>query len=321
MNPLQLKPILKQIRWGGTRLGTVLRKNIGNASDVAESWEVVDHGTDQSIVTQGEFAGKTLSELVKNHAAELFGGSRRSQFPLLIKFLDATDRLSLQVHPNDQQALKYDPTENGKTEAWVILETTPESKLWLGLKAGVTRERVREALFADRIEEVVHEIVPEPGDCFFVSAGTVHAIGEGILLAEVQQSSDLTFRMHDWGRVGTDGQPRQLHLEESLDCIDFKSGLQTAAVPRVVATGDHHIEELVSCPYFRIQRHRAQARCTLSATGRFSILMMLDGSLSYQAGKSNESLNKGETILIPASSSDLELHPHEDSTWLRIDCP
>lgn len=321
MNPLHFEPVLKRIRWGGTRLGTVLGKQIGNSTDVAESWELVDHGSDQSIVSRGEHSGETLAELVRKFPAELFGKNPVSQFPLLIKFLDATDRLSLQVHPNDQQALKYDPAENGKTEAWSILDTTPESRLWLGMKSGVTSEQVREALFENRIDDVVHSLVPQPGDCYFVPAGTAHAIGEGILLAEVQQSSDLTFRMHDWGRLGTDGQPRELHLEESLACLDLERGPQSAVTPRVISSGDHGIEELVACPYFRIERHRATEECVDSPNGKFFILMLLSGKLSYECGDVQETLNQGETILVPASSPDLRLTPSAESTWLRIDCP
>jgi mannose-6-phosphate isomerase len=322
MNPLHFEPVLKRIRWGGTRLGTVLGKEIGTSTDVAESWEIVDHGSDQSIVSRGEHSGETLAELVRNYPEELFGESSDSQFPLLIKFLDATDRLSLQVHPNDQQAVTYDPAENGKTEAWIILDTTPESRLWLGMKSGVTRAQVRDALAENRIDDVVHSLVPQPGDCYFVPAGTAHAIGEGILLAEVQQSSDLTFRMHDWGRVGTDGKPRELHLEESLTCLDLDRGPQRAVTPRMISSGDHRrIEELVACPYFRIERHHATEDCTDSSHGKFFILMLLSGNLSYECGGVQETLNRGESILVPASSPDLHLKPSAESTWLRIDCP
>ena len=154
MNPLRLKPIIKRIRWGGTRLSSRLGKEIGDVSDAAESWEVVDHGDDQSVVLSGEHKGKTLAQLVAEHSEELFGRVGVAQFPLLIKFLDATDRLSLQVHPNDEQAKQFDPTENGKTEAWVILDATPESRIWLGLKRGVTRKELEIAIEEGRFEDI-----------------------------------------------------------------------------------------------------------------------------------------------------------------------
>ncbi|MBS0265706.1 MAG: class I mannose-6-phosphate isomerase, partial [Planctomycetes bacterium] len=217
MGPLKFTPLLKRIRWGGRRLGELLGKALGNESDYAESWEICDHGVDQSRVASGPFAGLTLQELVQQQGHQLFGpGCIETQFPLLIKFLDANDRLSVQVHPNDEQAHAFLPWERGKTEAWVILSADPGSCVYAGLKSGVTRESLMQALQAGSVEECLHKLPVAPGDCIFVPAGTVHAIGEGIVLAEVQQSSNLTFRLFDWNRLGQDGRPRQLHIEESL---------------------------------------------------------------------------------------------------------
>lgn len=321
LGPWELKPILKRIRWGGTRLGSVLGKPIGDWTDVAESWEVVDHGDDQSIVTRGPQAGKLLRELVTDYQRELFGREGILQFPLLIKFLDASDRLSLQVHPNDEQAVRYDPQENGKTEAWVILDAAEQSRLWLGLKDGVDRKELAAALSESRVEEVVHTVTPQAGDCFFVPAGTVHAIGEGILLAEVQQSSDLTFRLHDWGRVGADGQPRSIHIEQSLDCTDYSRGPMNAVTPTVRQNSEALVEELVKCPYFGIERHTSSRACLVQTEGRFRIVMMLSGAAEYRSKGSTGSLSAGSTILIPAASSAVELIPREESVWLEIDKP
>ncbi|MCH5377608.1 MAG: class I mannose-6-phosphate isomerase [Planctomycetes bacterium] len=321
LGPWELKPILKRIRWGGTRLGTVLNKPIGEWTDVAESWEIVDHGDDQSVVTSGPHAGMTLRELVAESPNELFGTAGISQFPLLIKFLDATDRLSLQVHPNDEQAVRYDPRENGKTEAWVILDATEQSRIWLGLNAGVGREELSRAIKSNRIEDVVHVTTPRPGDCFFVPAGTVHAIGEGILLAEVQQSSDLTFRLHDWGRVGTDGKPREIHIEQSLDCTDYSRGPLGAVTPVVRDNNDVLVEELVRCPYFGIERHTSAKPSQVQTGGRFRIVMMLSGSAEYRSGQVEGALDRGKTILLPAACPEVELKPREESVWLEIDQP
>ena len=321
LGPLHLKPILKRIRWGGTRLGTVLGKKIEDWEDVAESWEVVDHGVDQSVVMGGDFSGTTLAELVKNQSNQLFGREGISQFPLLIKFLDATDRLSLQVHPNDEQAVTYNPSENGKTEAWVILDTTPESKIWLGLKEGVARQDLAEAIQKNQIEDVIHTVIPKPGDCYFVPAGTVHAIGEGILLAEVQQSSDLTFRLHDWGRVGTDGKPREIHVESSLDCTDYERGPMDAVVPQEHFSDGQSIEELVRCPYFGIERHTSSERVLIEPQNKFRIMMVLEGAGSYQSGDQAGKISKGSTVLIPASSADVEFVPEGQAVWLEIDQP
>lgn len=322
LGPLHVRPLLKRIRWGGTRLGTVLGKQLEDHQDVAESWEIVDHAEDQSIVTMGPSTGATLSELVKNRGHELFGEHSFAQFPLLIKFLDANDRLSLQVHPNDEQAKAYDPTENGKTEAWVILDTTSESRLWLGLKEGVRREQLSEAIRHQSIEDVIHTIVPQPGDCFFVPAGTVHAIGEGILLAEVQQSSDMTFRLHDWGRMGTDGKPRPIHIKQSLDCTDYQRGPLNAVTPKTLSTNGQLVEELVRCPYFGIERHTSSITSVIQPRGRFRIVMMIEGQGAYETeNQITQDLKKGDTILIPASSPDVMLTSSDEAVWLEIDCP
>ncbi len=187
------------------------------------------------------------------HGRQLCGTERRlHQFPLLVQFLDASDRLSVQVHPNDVQARFFDPNENGKTEAWVILDAKPDSRIYAGLKRSLDPFRLQRHLAAGTVEECLHSYAVRAGDCVFIPAGTVHAIGEGILLAEVQQSSDLTFRLHDWGRLGMDGQPRPLHVEESLACIDFDRGPVDPVVSRLQ---NGATEELVSSEFFTLRRH------------------------------------------------------------------
>ncbi len=226
MQPLRFQPILKRIRWGGRKLGTALGKPLGPETDYAESWEVVDHGEDQSLVVGGgAFDGWPLSRLMHEHNAPLMGRhAGTSQFPLLVKFLDAQENLSVQVHPDDELARQFDPAENGKTEAWVIIDAAPDSRLYVGLRSGVSANELTTGLASGSIEPLLHQVLVKPGDCVFVPAGTVHAIGAGVLLAEIQQSSDLTFRVDDWNRLGTDGKPRELHIDQAMKCIDFKSG-------------------------------------------------------------------------------------------------
>ncbi|MCH7686527.1 MAG: cytosine permease [Planctomycetes bacterium] len=255
MQLIEFKPILKRIRWGGRRLGTIMGKPIGNADDYAESWDIADHGQDQSVVLNGSYQGETLNELVCSKNVEMLGiHAGREQFPLLVKFLDAHDRLSVQVHPNDEQAREFNPRENGKTEAWVILEAGPQSVIYAGLKPEVTQAKLEANLKAGTVESCLHCFQVSAGDCVFIPAGTVHAIGEGILLTEIQQSSDLTFRLFDWGRLGSDGIPREVHIEESLQCIDFDRGAVDPVVPHIVSTSGSDVEELVRCDYFVIRR-------------------------------------------------------------------
>ena len=264
-SPLQFTPLLKRIRWGGRRLGTHLGKTLGPENDYAESWELVDHGDDQSRVISGSWAGRTLHELVRDEGAALLGAQAGlGQFPLLVKFLDANDRLSVQVHPNDQQAAAAIPGERGKTEAWVILEAEPQACVFAGLKPGVDRPALAQAVAAGTVEECLHRVAVKPGDCIFIPAGTVHALGEGVLLAEVQQSSDITYRLHDWNRLGPDGRPRPLHIEASLECTDFSRGPVDPQVPQPLPPwGPIARERLVHADYFILDRLQGTGTGTL----------------------------------------------------------
>jgi mannose-6-phosphate isomerase len=319
VQPLIFPPILKRIRWGGRRLGTLLGKPIGPEPDYAESWEVVDHGEDQSTLAEGPFAGWTLHQIVKEQNEELFGKhAGLSQFPLLVKFLDAHDRLSLQVHPNDEQARRFDPLENGKTEAWVIVHAEPGSQLYAGLKAGVDRQAVKEHLARGRLEDCLNSLEVSAGDCVFIPAGTVHAIAEGIVLAEIQQSSDITFRLHDWDRMGSDGKPRQLHIEEGLSCIDFARGPVFPVTPEKL-TPEGPTEKLVECEYFVMHRHQSQSPFSIPVDNRFHVLMMLAGAGDLVAEGGTYPLELGQTVLIPAACLDVEFTPRPGSPCLVLD--
>lgn len=321
MGPLEFEPILKSIRWGGTRLGTVLGKPIGDRTDVAESWEVADQRDGQSVVASGPHQGRTLEDLIaKSPQAILGAGARPRQFPLLIKFLDAHDRLSVQVHPNDEQAKAYGADQNGKTEAWVILDAAPGSRLFAGLKEHVDRARFEQALQDGTVAECLHALSVQAGDAVFIPAGTVHAIGEGVLLAEVQQQSNLTFRIDDWGRLGSDGQPRQLHIEDALRCIDFSRGPVAVARPRLVRDSPK-LEELVTCEYFTIRRHTVAEQTTIDTRGQFRVLMTLAGEGTASAGGSSSRLQLGKTVLLPADCAACEIRATHPLTILEASGP
>jgi len=318
MEPLRFSPVLKRIRWGGRRLGTVLGKPIGSESDYAESWEVVDHGIDQSVVTGGMHDGMTLQQLLQEHNQAVLGRhAGRTQFPLLIKFLDANDRLSVQVHPDDARARTFDPSENGKTEAWVIISAEPGSRIYAGLREGVTRDELATALAGGTVEECLHSFEVSAGDCVFIPAGTVHAIAEGILLAEVQQSSDLTFRLDDWGRLGADGKPRELHIEQALICTDFERGPVSCQLPRSIPGG----EELVSCEYFTIRRYAGPGQVALPDDNRFHILMSLAGEASVLSGSDVQFAEPGETLLLPAERETSSVNLAADNIVLDVFLP
>lgn len=317
MEPLRFEPILKRIRWGGRRLGTLLNKRIGSESDYAESWEISDHGSGQSQVATGTYAGWSLNRLVQERGTELFGTAEpRPQFPLLIKYLDCNDRLSVQVHPDDLLAQRFQADENGKTEAWVVMDARPGSLIYAGFREEITPNEVEQALSAGTLESLLHRIEPQVGDCYFIPAGTVHALGEGVVVAEVQQSSDLTFRLYDWGRVDQQGQPRPLHIPEALQCINYAQGPVSAVVPQMLTDNATEREELlVSCAYFRLFRRQVKACLPLLPSGTCRVLMVLSGSGELRWEGQRAPLSMGESCLLPAASPLLELSPNPHSPW------
>ena len=322
MQPLLFDPIIKRIRWGGRRLGERLGKTIGTESDYAESWEVADHGTDQTLVASGEYKGWPLSRLVAEKGNELFGRhAPRTQFPLLIKFLDACDHLSVQVHPNDAQAKTYDPAENGKTEAWVIVDAEPGSKLFAGLKAGVTAEQLGSASADGTVEALLHSFEVAPGECLFIPAGTVHAIGAGIVIAEIQQMSDITFRLYDWGRTGADGKPRELHLDDAIRCTDFDRGPVNPVKPQRQEHASGVTDELVRGEFFVIRRHILEQNWILATDNRFHVLMLVRGKANLRCDGVSTPVPLGQTVLVPASSPDVTLEPLDEVSFIEAFLP
>jgi mannose-6-phosphate isomerase len=319
LGPLKFIPILKRLRWGNRRLGDVLGKPIGPHPDYAESWEICDHGDDRSTVETGSWSRWDLSALIRELPREMLGRhAGLDQFPLLVKFLDAHDRLSVQVHPDDAQAAALVPGERGKTEAWVIVEAEPGSQIFAGLKPGVDRSALRLALSEGTIEQCLNRLDVSAGDCFFIPAGTVHAIGAGILLAEIQQSSDLTFRLFDWDRVGVDGRPRPLHVEQALLCIDFERGPIVKIVPQSVAGAGHRVEEIVSCPFFTIRRHYVTSPAAIENDDRCHILTLLEGQCDCCGDDELHALSPGSTVLVPASGLPVQILPQGTAVVLEV---
>lgn len=317
--PLRFEPIFREYVWGGRRLGSVLHKPIGSGEQYAESWELVDHGADQTVVSNGPCAGMELGELGRRWPQELYGTpSYSGSFPLLFKFLDANQNLSIQVHPNDQQAARLDPPDLGKTEAWIVLHAEPHSTIYAGLKPHVTRADLRQALLGGDVIDHLHTIRPQAGDCLLIPAGTVHAIGAGLLVAEIQQSSDTTFRLFDWNRMGTDGKPRTLHIHQGLEVIDFDAGPIQPCVPQTVGPNR---ERLVACDKFVIDRMRVEGPFQMPVDGRFHILACLQGAVTWDDGPTPVRLGLGETALLPAACTSRHLHAAEPSMVLDMFLP
>ncbi len=318
--PLRFEPLFRRYLWGGRRLGTMLSKPIGPGDDYAESWELVDHGDDQSVVSAGPLRGLTLHELVTRHNAELFGRhAGGSQFPLLFKFLDCNRTLSVQVHPNDEQGAQLDPPDLGKTEAWVVLAAEPGSKIYAGLKRGVTRDDLNAAIAAGTCEACLHEFEPQVDDCVFIQAGTVHALGAGLVIAEIQQASDTTFRLFDWNRVDAEGKPRQLHIAESLEVTDYQRGPVDPQEPQTAK--DSFRERLVDCDKFALDRLTLVEPQAIGGDARFHLLVPLAGAITVGGDVVSQPLSLGNTCLVPAAAGSVELSPHGKAVVLDIYLP
>jgi mannose-6-phosphate isomerase len=296
--PLRFHPILRRYLWGGRRLET-LAKSLGPGNDYAESWEIVDHGHDQSVVAEGPLAGHTLGELVRQHPRALLGRhAQAGRFPLLFKFLDAHDRLSIQVHPDDARARRLDPPDLGKTEAWVILAAEPGSYLYAGLRPGIDRQTLEREVPRHTCELCVERIEPRAGDCYFLPAGVVHALGPGLLIAEIQQSSDTTYRLYDWNRVGPEGQPRKVHVEAALEAIDYAYGPVSAQQPQ--PTAQEQVERLVACDKFILDRWKLSGDLAAGGDDRCHILAVLDGAIDVAGDPAGRPLERGSITLLPA---------------------
>jgi mannose-6-phosphate isomerase len=299
--PFTFHPIFKERIWGGRKLEQLYHKSLPPHRPIGESWEISDRPGDVSVITNGAFAGKDLHWLVQQHGEELMGGVPllAGRFPLLCKILDAHDKLSLQVHPPASVAAKLggDP----KTEMWLIADAAPGAELYAGLKRGVTREEFEEKIRRGTVAECFHRLPMGPGDALFLPSGRVHAIGAGLVIFEIQQNSDTTYRVFDWNRVGLDGKPRDLHLQESLQSIDFNdfepvpmraADAAAAAGKRLVATD----------PLFSVEAYSLKAGATVALPpARMQILGVLSGEV--QAGQTPllVELGPGQFCLIPAS--------------------
>lgn len=298
--PLLLNPALHVKVWGGRKLESVMRKTLPTDEPYGESWEMHDTAT----VANGPLTGRTLSDVLAEYGHDLVGpGNDPAEgLPLLAKFLDAADWLSVQLHPNDEQARQLDGEPRGKTEAWYVIDAEPGARLVIGLEPGTTPEQMAAAIESASLDSLLVYAHVVRGDVLFVSPGTIHALGPGLLIYEIQQSSDLTYRLYDWGRMGLDGKPRDLHIEKGVQVANLD------ALPKIVPTGSNpaQIVEIVRSPYFTTllyQMNAANGReMALDTEGqRFHILTCIEGGVTVSAGADSITLDKGRTALMPAN--------------------
>ena len=309
MKPLKFNALLKQTLWGGDKI--IPFKHLSDKlENVGESWEISGVKGNETLVAEGEFAGQSLNDVVIALKADLVGKANYerfgNEFPLLIKFIDARQDLSIQVHPTDEIAQKQGK-DRGKTEMWYIMDSDPDAKLYSGLKKEITPEQYKEMVENDTICDALAQYAVKEGDCFFLPAGRIHAIGTGCFLAEIQQTSDVTYRIYDFKRKDKDGNYRQLHAKEAAECINYtvENNYRTEYVP-VKNQGI----ALVSCPYFSTAVYDLDEPMTLdySELDSFVILIGMKGSGTVTDGEGNTlTLNAGESMLVPATTQTLKV--------------
>jgi mannose-6-phosphate isomerase len=337
--PLTFYPIFKERIWGGRKLEQLYHKALPAGVPIGESWEISDRPGEASVIANGPLAGKDLRWLMENHARELLGAapSQSGKFPLLIKILDAQQKLSLQVHPPAHKAAQLGGEP--KTEMWYLADAAPDAELFVGLKRGVTRAQFERELQAGSVADCFHRIKVQKGDALFLPSGRVHALGAGMVIFEIQQNSDTTYRVFDWNRVGLDGKPRALHIPQSLASIDFNDFepalIQSkfipvaTPVPLAVELPDEEkpsgksalrSRPLVCDPLFKVDvlTTNLHASMSLLEDNKVKVIGVLEGKVKVSDGSTSVELKAGQFCLIPAALAFAELWADPDTTFLLV---
>lgn len=322
MKSFLLRPSGKDYIWGGTRLKTEFGKAFLQEEPLAESWECSVHPDGPSYVASGPEKCKPLVELLAEHP-EYLGTtpsvSTSGVLPILVKLIDVKEDLSVQVHPDDDYANRMENGQAGKTELWYVVDAEPGAQIVFGLNKSTTREELRRSLENGTVEHYLNHIPVQSGDVFFITAGTIHAIGKGVLVAEIQQSSNLTYRLYDYGRLGKDGKPRPLHIDKAMDVVKLFGSRPLSQPKRVLRRAEGFVHELLcSSPYFQVDR------CLMNAEGialeglpeSFRVLLCLSGEGTLKEGEEELTFRKGQTVFIPATAKDLSLSG--EATFLLI---
>jgi mannose-6-phosphate isomerase len=318
--PLKFKPQPKETVWGGHKLNALLHKGFPAGKKIGESWELSGVQKNLSVVANGYLKGNNIEELAEIYMGELLGDKLYEQFstefPLLIKFIDAADTLSVQVHPNDAVAAERH-NAYGKTEMWVVLAAEPGAGLYVGFREQLTAQAFYEHTQKGTLPNVLNFEKVAPGDVFFIPAGRIHAIGKGVLLAEIQQTSDITYRVYDWGREYNPATARDMHIDLAIDVIDYTPSNQykTTYAPQRNAPVN-----VAGCPYFTtnlLDLDRAVERPLLQRDS-FVIYICLDGTAALSCKGGQETIAKGETVLVPAAIADIRLQPAPEARLLEV---
>ncbi len=288
MKAYKMTPVTKDYIWGGTRLHDMYGK--GGEGIVAESWEVSCHPDGESLID-----GESFAEYIRKNPDAVGSDRLNDEFPVLIKFIDAAKNLSVQVHPNDEYAREHE-NDNGKTEMWYIVDAAEDAKIVCGMARDADREAVRAAIVNNTLEELLDSVDSKKGDVFFVEAGTVHAIGAGNLVLEIQQNSNVTYRLYDYGRLGADGKPRALHIDKGVECANTKK-----TAPKTFGACEDGARLLAKCDYFEVREYNVNGEISLCADERsYHALVVTDGAAKLSYGGVTEEIHAGDSYFIPA---------------------
>lgn len=305
MKPIKLLPAFKDYLWGGTKLKT----DFGKKSDldiVAESWELSTHKDGQSVVADGPDAGLTLSEYIDKHGEGILGSNSQKfdYFPILIKLIDAKDNLSIQVHPSDDYALKNEG-EYGKTEMWYVLDANEGASLYYGFKSEITKDEFEERINNNTLLDVLNKVEVHKGDMFFIESGTVHAIGKGIVICEIQQNSNTTYRVYDYDRRDANGNPRELHIKKAIDVSNLAPADQNRSASETVEHEGFSVTRLAECRYFTVDKVEVDSQAALTVSpDSFKSIIVTDGSGVLTFDGERVDINKGDSIFIPAQDAE-----------------
>lgn len=323
--PFLLKPAGKDYLWGGDRLNYDFKKNIA-MSPLAETWECSTHPDGMSIVASGEFCGQTLSDVLKAHPT--FSGTHphtKDELPILIKLIDAKKDLSVQVHPNDEYARKYENGQLGKTEMWYVLDASPYARLVYGLNHRTSKNTIRQAIETGQLEKYLQKVPIQKDDVFYIEAGTVHAIGAGALIAEIQENSNLTYRLYDYDRVDKDGKKRPLHVEKALEVADLNGNAEPKQPMRVLKYRQGYASELLCrCRYFQVERILLNTETNHNmitfrvGDTSFNVFLCVGGCGVMFFGNESLPFFKGDCIFIPAESMEIKIHGK--ASLLKVSC-
>jgi len=315
--PLTFHPIFKERVWGGRNLERLYQKPLPPKVPIGESWEITDRPEGVSVIANGPLAGKDLRWLMENHREELLGNVKGERFPLLIKVLDCQETLSVQVHPpaNVAEKLKGEP----KTEMWYIADATPEACLYAGLKRDATRYDFEHRIQNGTVADVLHRIDVKAGDAMFLPSGRVHAIGAGNVIFEIQQNSDTTYRVFDWNRVGLDGKPREMHVRESLESIDFADFEPELIKSKYSRNPTFAVRYLVHDPLFHVDACKVKRRERFYLSGNtLQIIALIKGRLRFSYAEREIAIQPGGFVLLPACLDRVTVHAETQAEFLQV---